>query len=284
MREYISYKDIANTVMMLGTSFKGTIAVVEGLTDRRLYGKFFDRDDVEVVVAHSKDNVCNSVKETFENRGKKSVLGIVDSDLDILMNKKKRPPLFTTDTRDSESLMFMSNCFDYVMQEYAEPDSVKKFESRHGDVRECVYEASYPIGMLMYIARKHGFSISFKDLDFEYFISRRDLTCDVEKLIESLLRGSSGALPSAGTLLTLYYGEPRRPYPEVCRGHDIMSVMAIGLRYIFGGSNCRHITGDELAGGFRLSYSEADMRSTKLYSESGIWCRENGLRLWEVTD
>ena len=44
MREYIDSRDVANTVMMLATAFDGTIAIVEGVTDRRLYGKFFDKD------------------------------------------------------------------------------------------------------------------------------------------------------------------------------------------------------------------------------------------------
>ena len=45
MREYIDSRDVANTVMMLATAFDGTITVVEGITDRRLYGKFTDRKD-----------------------------------------------------------------------------------------------------------------------------------------------------------------------------------------------------------------------------------------------
>ena len=66
MREYIDSRDVANTVMMLSTAFRGTIAVLEGMTDRRLYGKFFDKDKVETVIAHSKTNVRNAVKDSQE--------------------------------------------------------------------------------------------------------------------------------------------------------------------------------------------------------------------------
>ena len=118
MREYIDSRDVANTVMMLATAFDGTIAVVEGITDRRLYGKFFDKDNVEVIIAHSKANVRNAVKEVYIFRGYKSIIGIVDSDLDRLTGRKNSPPIFLTDTRDSESLMLKSGAYEDIVEEY----------------------------------------------------------------------------------------------------------------------------------------------------------------------
>ena len=89
MREYIDSRDVANTVMMLATAFDGTIVVVEGITDRRLYGKFMDKDSTEVVIAHSKTNVRNSVRDTYTERGFRSVIGIIDADLDRLNGRKR---------------------------------------------------------------------------------------------------------------------------------------------------------------------------------------------------
>ena len=108
MREYIDGKDVANTVMMLATAFKGTIAVVEGVTDKRLYTKFFDNDRVETVIAHSKANVRNSVRTLYNDRKFGSVIGIMDADLDYLNGRPRSAPLFLTDTRDSEAMMLKS--------------------------------------------------------------------------------------------------------------------------------------------------------------------------------
>lgn len=284
MREYISYKDIANTVMMLRTSFKGTIAVVEGVTDRRLYGKFFDKGKAEIVIAHSKDNVRNSVKEVYQNRKMPSVIGIMDADLDLLYGKKREPPLFLTDTRDSENMMFTSDAYFDVLEELVEPDMLRRFELKYGNIRDRVMNAAYPIGILMYICSKNRFNLSFKDLDFEHFINRRDLSCNIDILIGDIIDGSEGQVPEETLLRSLYDSEASHPAEIVCRGHDIISIMALGLRNIFGGRNCRNISDAHLAGNFRLAYSEAYVRGTKLYSDTADWCSENGLSLWKIKD
>ena len=85
MREYLGPADIANNVSMLRGAFDGTILVVEGITDYRLYGKLSDLDNVELIVAHSKDNAAAAVKELYYNRKDGKVLGIVDSDLDRVL-------------------------------------------------------------------------------------------------------------------------------------------------------------------------------------------------------
>ena len=185
MREYIDGRDVANTVMMLATAFDGTIAVVEGITDRRLYGKFFDKDNVEVIIAHSKANVRNAVKEVYTFRGYKSILGIVDSDLDRLNGRKNGPPIFLTDTRDSEGLMLKSGAYEDIVEEYCDLDRLESYQDRYGDMRDAVLSAAYPLVLLMYISDLNGFGLSFKDLDFETFIDKRDMKCDVRRLVNS---------------------------------------------------------------------------------------------------
>ena len=282
MREYIDSHDVANTVMMMGSAFPGTVAVVEGITDRRLYGKFVDDNAVRMVIAHSKDNVCRSVREVTERRGRGAVLGIVDSDLDLLNGRSCDPPLFRTDTRDSESMMFRSDAFLYVIDEYADPESAKGFIAKYGDIREAVLRGCYPLGMLMHVSQRNRLGLSFKDLDFDSFIGRKDLSCDIDSMIAAVTANSPSASAGRITVRSMLDAERTRDPWTVCRGHDIMSVMACGLRNIFGGSNSRHITGEQLAGGFRLAFSPKDLAATQLYIGSERWCRGRGLRFWDI--
>ena len=283
MREYIDGRDVANTVMMLATAFDGTIAVVEGITDRRLYGKFFDKDNVEVIIAHSKANVRNAVKEVYTFRGYRSILGIVDADLDRLSGRKRSPPIFLTDTRDSESLMLRSGAYDDIVEEYCDPDRLEAFQDKYGNMRDAVLSAAYPIGLLMYISDLNGFGLSFKDLDFESFIDKRDMKCDVRRLAEMVMANSRPSRQvSVKNIMQLMSAEEKHDKWEVCRGHDLMAVMAIGLRYIFGGSNCRNITDSMLSGAFRLAFDREDMVSTELYRETSEWCASKGIELWSI--
>ena len=117
MRDRINANDIANSVMMLRSAFKGTIVIVEGSTDSRLYGKFLDEENTETVIAHCRQNVYNSVKEVSKRRGDERLIGIIDSDLDHMNGIKRSPPLFQTDARDSEGMLCLSKAFDDVLFE-----------------------------------------------------------------------------------------------------------------------------------------------------------------------
>ena len=283
MREYIDSRDVANTAMMLATAFDGTVVLVEGITDRRLYGKFFDSDRVETVVAHSKSNVRNAVRELYRERHFERLIGIVDADLDRLYGRKRNPPLFLTDTRDAEGMLLRSNAFKDILDEYGEKDRMDAFVDRYGDIREAVLSAAYPIGLLMYISETRGLSLSFKDLDYEQFIDRRTLRCDVRRMLDLVLLNSQPTnRPSAKNIMQMLNDEEEHDVWDVCRGHDLMSIMAIGLRHIFGGNNCRNITGNQLSGGFRLAFDEKDIVGTDIYRDADEWCTKKGLTLWSI--
>ena len=283
MREYIDSRDVANTVMMLATAFDGTIAIVEGITDRRLYGKFFDREKVEVVIAHSKSNVRSAVRMAYSERRLVPVVGIIDADLDRLNGRGRNPPLFLTDTRDSEGMMLRSRAFDDILDEYGDPDRIASFEDSHGKIIDAVLDAAYPIGMLMYVSERNGLGYSFKDLDYELFIDRRTLRCDVRRLVEHVSSKSPQSRQmGVKDVIQLLSMEEERDEWDVCRGHDLMAILAIGLRYIFGGNNCRNITGNQLAGGFRLAYDREDIESTRLFRETTEWCSRKNIALWAV--
>ena len=281
MREFIDSRDVANTVMMLATAFDGTIAVVEGVTDRRLYGKFFDKDRVEVIIAHSKSNVRNTIRETFKERKFRRVVGIIDADLDRLTGKAHNAPLFLTDTRDSEGMMLNSKAFDDILDEYGDRDRMDRFTDSHGSIKKAIMSAAYPIGLLMYLSDTKGLGFSFKELDYEYFIDRKTLKCDVKRMIENIMSRSRAARHvSVKNVYQMILTEEEHEKKDVCRGHDLMAVMAIGLKYIFGANNSRNLNDDILSGSFRLAYDRDDIESTELYRESSEWCKENDLALW----
>lgn len=280
MRDSINANDVANSVMMLRSAFKGTVVIVEGSTDSRLYGKFLDRD-TETVVAHCRQNVNNSVKELTNKRGVSNVLGIIDSDLDLMDGVRRSPPIFQTDARDSEGLLFMSGAFDDVLFEYADKDRLNDFRRRYGEPRDAIYSACYPIGVLMHISNRDGLNLSFKDPPFEYFIDRRSLRCDVRRMCEHICDRSNGSYVSPSRLADMIRMEPKMDPSIVCRGHDIADVFAFALREVFGGYNARNLNGDQVAGAMRIAYDREDFDRTGLYTSSDAWASRRGMVLWD---
>jgi len=281
VREYLSADDIANNAMMLGETGR-TIVVVEGITDRRLYGKFLD-PSVDVVIAHSKSNVMGAVKLAVKRRGCAHVIGIVDADLDRLKSAWVAPQLFLTDTRDSETLMLRSDAYDDVMAEFGDRDRIGQFEKRHGSIRDAVTDAAYPLGIMMFVSDKYGWKLSFKELDFSRFIDRNSLSIDVCSFIRELASAKVGA-PDREIMQQMLNDEMvcEKDVWQVCRGHDAMNILALGLRNIFGSFNSKHITDSALSGAFRLAFDREEFSETDLYKESKEWSDRTGHVLWKV--
>jgi len=283
--DHISAHDVANQASMLRTTYDGPIIVVEGVTDLRLYGKYA-AEECEILIAHSKDNVRIAVKELSMKRKDTKILGIMDADIDRLVRTEPKAPLFLTDARDAEMMIISSNSLNDVLWEYGEKDKVEAFVERYGDIRQAVLEASYPLGLLMYLSYLNDLGLSFKDLDFSLFVDPTDLRLNGKKMIDEIIFRSRN--PGAGAkriraILEDELNNERDPL-DVCRGHDAVEVLVIGLRRTFGGFNARSIRSGELAGALRLAFTFEDFSRTKLYEMTKEWADSLGFTLWADPD
>ena len=282
MREYLGPADIANNVSMLRGAFDGTVLVVEGITDYRLYGKLSDRENVELIVAHSKDNASAVVKELFHNRKDDKVLGIVDSDLDKALSVRRDPPLFQTDTRDLEGMMIRSQALDEVIWEYGDRAKTENFVKNYGEIRDVLISSAYPLGTLMLISENNGRDLCFRDLDFGRFIDRRTLQCDIRNMVDEVIYNSRSPNLGAKELRKRLEEEMehhRDPW-TICRGHDLVEILLIGLRYVFGGYNCCNMRCGELNGALRLAFDMEHFAETGLYRATSEWAGKRDLPLW----
>ena len=280
----LSASDISNEISMMRSAFRGTFVVVEGITDCRLYSKFIDREKVRILVAHSKNNVVQSVNECRNRRKDNRVVGFIDRDMDPMLGKKRAPPIFTTDKRDMESTVMASPAMNDILAEYGNRDKLSTFVNRFGSVQEAVSRSAAPIGMLMYISYKRGMNLSFKDIDFSRFIDNRDLRIDIHRMVSEVYNCSMPQTYPKGAIADLVRGS-LTDIPDkwtIARGHDAVAVLCIGLRYVFGEYNARGITEGELGGALRLAYSREYFGKTKLFRDSDEWAKNNGLALWSA--
>ena len=266
---------------MLRTVFEGPILVVEGVTDQRLYGKYAN-EECEIIVAHSKDNVRIAVKELNIKRKDDRILGIMDADIDSLLGVVPKAPLFFTDARDMEMMILLSNSLNDVLWEYGEREKVEIFVEKYGEIRQTILESSYPIGLLMYLSYIHDLCLSFKDLDFQAFIDPVDLRVNVKRMIEEVHGNSRSPNATAKKIRNMIDDELQKEHDpkDVCRGHDAVEILALGLRRTFGGFNARGIKVGELAGALRLAFTFEDFTSTELYKKTKEWADPRGIILW----
>ena len=282
MIDNLTSSDIANNIHMIRSAHRGPILVVEGVTDSRLYGKFVDRDDVKIIIAHSKDNVRRSVATIWGRTKDRSIIGILDADLDRMSGKKYDPPLFVTDKRDLETMMLSSPALEDVLSEYADNDLLERFEDTHGNVRDVLARSAYPIGLLMFISSRDRLGLSFKDIEYRYFVNNKTLGIDVRKMIDEIFSASINKGIGKKELMDLISEEEEildDPWTAV-RGHDAVHILSIGLTDIFGSYNSKNIRSGELSGSLRLGFNMEYFRDTDIFKDILKWSERNNFVVW----
>lgn len=283
MLSFLSASDVANEISMSRSKFSGTYVVVEGTTDVRLYGKFLS-EGATIIAASSKTNVKGTVAECLRRKDN-AVIGIVDKDIDGMIGKTVKEPVFYTDRRDLESGLICSEALDGVLSEYADKDLLSRFVRDNGDIRTVIGKAAAPLGVLMYISYKRGMSLSFKDLNHRLFINRRTLAVDVSRMVQEVFQQSMGQMLSVSSMAEQVRDTVRKlddPW-DAARGHDATAILAIGLTTIFGSYNTKYLDSNTVSGALRLAYSYEMFASTRLFAESSDYARRKNLALWKVT-
>jgi len=282
VREFLKATDIANEISMKRSFFNGSFLVVEGVTDGRLYGKFIDSLECGIVPAHSKDNVILSVREVSRRRNDKKVIGIVDSDSDRLNDVVYGHPLFMTDCRDLETMMLRSSALTHVLSEYADPNKLSSFVNRYGGIRDVLISACYPLGVLMYLSEENEYGLSFRDIEHQQFVDKKNLRTDTETMVNAVVKNSPHVRVGTDTLMTHLRKELKKEHDpwNVCRGHDLVAVLTVGLREIFGSYNCRNIRHGELAGALRLAYDRTSFETTALFKDTKEWSSSRNIKIW----
>ena len=62
---------------------------------------------------------------------------------------------------------------------------------------------------------------------------------------------------------------------QICSGHDVVEILAFGLREVFGNSDARHTNEGIIDRTLRLAYDMTMFKKTELYSSILDWEEEN---------
>ena len=181
MKASLTHYDIANTVRMTRSQHPGTIVMVEGDTDMRLYANFINNAQCRLIHAGMTDNAIKAL-EILEHERFFGVAAIVDADFrfwEKIPHSSKN--LFTTDTHDLETMLLKSPALDKVLIEFG---STEKIGTK--DVRSIILDAGRPVGYLRWISFKKSLMLDFEDLSFRKFIDKKCLTVDTQILIKTV--------------------------------------------------------------------------------------------------
>lgn len=276
MNYYLTPHDIANNVRMTRTLFSGTIMIVEGDTDFRVYKRFVVTSQCELIPGHGKSNVIRAMK-LLEKDNFKGLLAIIDSDFWNLEGTQAiSKNIFQTDSHDLETMILSSSAFERALDEFGSDSKIKKFGI---PIMDKLLECATPIGCLRWISCKtqDNLCLRFKGLSFENFINENSLVIDINALITEVKQNSNNQTLDERTIenkinILLQKGHDSW---QICSGKDIIKILVIGLKNIFGKVKSKALTPELLDGALRLSYEYSEFCSTILYSVTKNWGNEN---------
>ncbi len=276
---------LANKIMMLRSSFKGSFLIVEGDTDYRFFEKFIDSTLCNVESIRGKDNVIKTTR-ILGKRDFKGTLAIVDADLDYLLGFTfNSANLLRTDTCDFESLMLKSPALEKLLTEKTDRTKLQKFLGTR-NIREIITNSARYVGYIRYLSIKKAWFLKIQGLKFRKFISKKTLEIKIQDLVSSVISNSTNIQVSYSQICSeIQKSEKQISDPwDVCNGHDLIEILLIGYHEIFGKHIFRvkrnvHYTkleNDDLIAYLRLAYEIQYFKQTNLYNSIKTWESNSG--------
>jgi len=267
---------VANEIIMTRQVCKVMIFVVEGNSDEKVLKKFLGRPDSEFIIARGKDYVLEAMT-ILDDEDVVGVLGIVDADFWHL--DKESPSssnVIVTDDHDIEMMMMRSKSFTHFIVEVASQTKLEKFLANLDakDIRDILLERALLIGYLRRYSHTDELNLRFDGLKFNTFIDKETLEIDLTKLVEtvlSLTRNSQLDINEViGQVRKLAEGFSADPY-QVCCGHDVITILSIGLRKCIGSKSKEGASPKVLESELRMSYDSDCFRQTQLFRDARNW-------------
>lgn len=250
--------------------------IVEGDTDLRVYKQFVIETQCNLIPVYGKPNVIGTLA-ILEKENLKGILAIVDADFWNLEGTQAISEcIFQTDTHDLETMILASGTLDRVLDEYGSDSKIKKLGV---PIINKLLECATPIGCLRWIScpTQDNLCLRFKGLSFEKFIDEKSLIVNINALITEVKQNSNNKTLDEKIIenkINILLQEGHDSW-QICSGKDIIKILVIGLKNIFGKMKAKALTPELLDGALRLSYKYSEFRSTILCNSIKIWENKN---------
>lgn len=280
MIDDITPASTATSISLLRDSYPGSVLILEGYSDIKLYSKFINEESCQIINGFNKSNVIK-IMEILDQRGFKGALAIVDADYwNITGTTSPSQNLLITDYHDLETMLFSSPSLDELIREYGSQDKIRVFQSKYkSSLREEILNASIPIGCLRYISANQQLNLRFEGLSFKKFTSdRKRISINQKRLVKTVCDNSQRHDIDKKTLLSNLCNEIEKNSDalQVCCGHDLISFLSISLKCLFGSNNSNEVCVGILEIGLRLGFQLAYFKTTILFERITNWESTSG--------
>ncbi|MBK9261538.1 MAG: DUF4435 domain-containing protein [Polyangiaceae bacterium] len=249
--------------------YSGAFLVVEGDDDSRFFRGRITRNACEIVIAGGKPAVEGGIQR-LDAKQFRGALGVCDDDCASL-NGCRLPStnLIYTESRDLDASLVRSSALERLLAEYGDSHAIKRFEEKHGAVRDNLLRIALPFGQLRWLSARDGIGIGFSNLRPFRFI-KPNWSFNPDELFDAAANQVAMDMAKLKALVdTLPTVDPWL----VCQGHDLIDILAIGLRR--GTLGSRNPGSEQIAAILRASLDNADWLASQLAKNIRQWEANN---------
>jgi 5S rRNA maturation endonuclease (ribonuclease M5) len=270
MREQITPDRIANSIRLLRSDHEGVFLIVEGHSDKLIYERLVNKQEVRITIASNKNNAIKALS-ILEKENFRRVVAVIDADFSRIEQQiPDSNNLFLTDEHDLEMMLIKSAAFDKLLKERGSEEKIAAFSK---DIRETLLKLGQEIGKLRLLSLRNELNLKFEGLNFSKFIDKKNLSIDIDKLIISIKNHSQKLSLDEQQIkqdLSVISDENHDPW-QLCCGHDFISILAIALWKVLGTRNANDVKKEDLERELRLAYELSYFYQTQIYQLMVNW-------------
>ena len=270
MREQITPDRIANSIRLLRSDHEGVFLIVEGHSDKLIYERLVNKQEVRITIASGKNNAIKALS-ILEKENFCRVFAVIDADFSRIEQQiPDSNNLFLTDEHDLEMMLIKSAAFDKLLKERGSEEKIAAFSK---DIRETLLKLGQQIGKLRLLSLRNKLDLKFEGLKFGKFIDKEKLSINIDELIRSIKNHSQKLSLDEQQIkqdLSVISDENHDPW-QLCCGHDFISILAIALWKVLGTWNANDLKKEDLERELRLAYELSYFYQTKIYTLMVNW-------------
>ena len=270
MREQITPDRIANSIRLLRSDHEGVFLIVEGHSDKLIYERLVNKQEVRITIASGKNNAIKALS-ILEKENFCRVFAVIDADFSRIEQQiPDSNNLFLTDEHDLEMMLIKSAAFDKLLKERGSEEKIAAFSK---DIRETLLKLGQEIGKLRLLSLRNKLDLKFEGLKFGKFIDKEKLSINIDELIRSIKNHSQKLSLDEQQIkqdLSVISDENHDPW-QLCCGHDFISILAIALCKVLGTWNANDVKKEDWERELRLAYELSYFYQTQIYQLMVNW-------------
>ena len=244
--------------------FAGAFLVVEGVSDKLVYGLVLDREGCSIEIAHGRDTALGAVRilnaDSFSG-----VLGVIDADFARITGPAiPEENILQTDLHDLECMMLNSAALDRILEEFGSNDRVAAFAATSPLIARQLATNAVPLGCLRLMSIQQVLALKFEGLTFSTFVKRRNLQIDLAKMVREVVNKSQKHHLDQAELLKQIGVEIQKGHDcwQISCGHDIVEILSLAFRRTFSGRRGDEVAAANLERSLRLAYDACSATTT----------------------